>query len=198
MDYTYNIFDIGNDINALNYADSAALLHEYQKKAVIGKNPDYNYEYDRFPKNFVFSKNFQGMPSNPRASGLDKLHTESFITNKVRHIEDVYVGSNEMPEELERQILPQPSYKDVTVPHKCNCPNCRNKVNHDYLQRNNVNMAIEELQKRNEILTLLLIFVVIYCLVQLFYPARGYSAITETTAIVGTPSTTESTPKPEQ
>lgn len=180
--------DIGVGSDIMEYADSASLLHNYQQRAITGRNVDYNYEYDRFPKNFIFSKNFNGVPSNPMASGLDKLHTESFLTNKVRNIEKVYVGSNEMPEEMERQYLPQnQGYTALAAPKKCPCSRCSGGVETDYLRRNNVNSAIEELQKRNELLTLLLIFVVIYCLVQLFYPARGYSAVSETMTIIAEP-----------
>jgi hypothetical protein len=182
--------DFSGDTGALSFADSASLLHDYQKSAITGKREDPNYEYDLFPKKFIYSKNFNGVPSNPRASGLDKLHTESFLTNKVRHIENVFVGSNEMPEEYERAVLPQvASYDSLVSQKKCGCSKCQNTVEHDYLQRSNVNVAIEELQKRNEILTLLLIFIVIYCLVQLFYPAaRGYSAISEISTIIAQPS----------
>lgn len=162
-----------------NPIDSALLLTDYQKKSIIGQKADYNYEYDLFPKEFVYSKNFNGVPSNSHASGLDKLHTESFLTNKVRNIEKVYLGSNEMPEEYERQILPQAvSYQEYSEPKKCQCSNCKDNVLDNYLQRNNINVAIEELQKRNEILTLLLIFIVIYCLVQLFYPTQTAIAYT--------------------
>ena len=183
LDYLGND-DVGGGLDGANNLDSALLLHEYQKKSITGKKADYNYEYDLFPKKFIYSKNFNGMASNPHASNLDKLHTESFLTNKVRHIENVYLGSNEMPEEYERQILPQAiPYPEYSAPKKCGCSNCKNNVLDEYMRRNDVNIAIEELQKRNEILTLLLIFIVIYCLVQLFYPAR--SLMTYSLPVVG-------------
>jgi hypothetical protein len=159
-----------------DYVDSSYLLEKYQQQAITGKNIDYNYEYDRFPKNFVYSKNIGGIPSNRMASNMDRLHTEAFITNKVRNIEKVYLGSNEMPEEVERMVLPQnQGYVAYASPKKnCGCEKCKNEVDEEYSRRDNVNMAIEELQKRNEILTLILIFIVIYCLVQLFFSSQKY------------------------
>jgi hypothetical protein len=156
----YNNF--GSDLNPIDYADSEYLLHEYQKRS-ISKELDANYEYDKFPKNFIFTKNNYGVPSNPMASQLDKLHTEAFITNKVKNIESVYVGSNELPEEYQRVKLPQ-----TKLYNKCNCPNCNNNKK----DTEDIDKAIEELQKRSEILTLLLVFIVIYCLVQMLYPTK--------------------------
>jgi hypothetical protein len=160
-----------------DFVDSSYLLDKYQQQAITGKNVDYNYEYDRFPKNFIYSKNIGGVPSNPRASGFDKLHTEAFITNKVRNIEKVYLGSNEMPEELERMVLPQnQGYLSSNKP--CSCNKCNSSIDTEYSRKSNINTAIEELQKRNDILTLLLVFIVIYCLVQLLYPSQqGYTVI---------------------
>jgi len=177
------------DVDFTDYADSYSLLHDYQKRTITGKKEDYNYEYDLFPKDFTYSKNFNGRPSNPAASRMDKLHTESYLTNKIKNIERVYVGSDEAPEEVTREILPQArTYMPRDAPSGCNCHECREKVTQEYLHKNDINLAIEELQKKNDILTLLLVFIVIYCLVQLFYP-RGYSAITETSTVIAKPKT---------
>jgi len=174
LDYFSNEFD---------NIDSATYLHDYQKKAII-EHPDYNYEYDRFPKNFKYTKNFIGVPTNPNASKLDKFYTESYLTNKVRNIENIYLGSKEAPEEVSREILPQK--QSYLVPQRCSCSKCQDKIIKEYIDRQNVNNAIEELQKRNEMLTIMLIFIVIYCVVQLFI--RPHSYIIETIPA----STTES------
>lgn len=175
-----------DEFNAVDPMESASYLRDYQTKSITGcREPDYNYEYDRFPKNFTFTKNFMGVPSNPNASKLDKFYTESYLTNKIRHIEDVYLGSNEAPEEYSRVILPQEeSYASYSSPpRKCNCRKCQEGIIQEYMDKQNINRALDELQKRNETLTIILIFVAIYCIIQIFYQPRGYSMVSETTYV---------------
>lgn len=184
--------DFGSDLfgpDPLEYADSYGLLHDYQKRAITGKREDYNYEFDRFPKNFIYSKSFQGAQSNPYASKLDQFHTETFLTNKVRNIEKVYVGSNELPEPVERTVLPQ---TQPLIEKPCGCTLCKQKTIGRFEHESEIAKAIEELEKKNDILTLILVFIVVYCLVQLVYQ-KGYSAYTQSTMYVA-PSTPSSAP----
>lgn len=186
---------LSNDFDNFDAMDSASYLEEYQQNAIIGRNkePDYNYEYDRFPKNFKFTKNFMGIPTNPEASKLDKFYTETYLTNKVRNIEDIYLGSKEASEEISREILPQDqSYLITSAPKnisaKCSCNKCQGGVIKEYMDKQNVNRAIEELQKKNEILTIMLIFIAIYCIIQIFYQPRGYSIVSETSSTYAKPA----------
>lgn len=176
----------GNDLfgpDPLEFADSYGLLHEYQRRAITGKKEDYNYEYDRFPKNFTYSKSFQGAQSNPFASKLDQLHTERFLTNKVRNIEQVYLGSDEYPEEAERFLLPQQA---SFIGRPCHCALCRQKAMSMNNDTADITKAIEELERKNELLTIVLVFIVIYCFVQLFF-SRGHAAYTTSSTIIGQP-----------
>lgn len=122
---------------------------------------DYNYEYDRFPKDFKFSRRFMGISNG---SELDKFYTESFLTNKVKNIEKTYVGSDELPESYLRDALPQKS--SAKLP--CRCSKCQPAVDNLHISK-----AIEELQKKNDVLVLILLFIVIYCVIQLITGASG-------------------------
>lgn len=165
--------DIESGQSAYDYSDSAMLLNNYQQRMITNnRNNDYNYEYDRFPKNFTFTKNFNGIPSNLNATNLDKLHTEAYLTNKVKNIEKTYVGSNELPEEHIRKILPQNQGYLSGYNHQCNKCNHYDDVYH---KKSNIDLSILELQKKNDILTLLLIFVAIYFVVQILFSTNFQS-----------------------
>ncbi len=119
---------------------------------------DYNYEYDRFPKDFKFTRRFMGVSNGTE---LDKFYTESYLTNRVKNIEKTYVGSDELPETYVRKTLPQKGSEP------CQCSKCKPKILNDYIEKLNISKAIEELQNKNDMLTLILLFIVIYCVVQM-------------------------------
>jgi hypothetical protein len=160
-----------------SYLDSAYILHDYQKKSLInGLNADYNYEYDLFPKDFIYSTQFQGRPTNSRATPIDKLNTEYFLTNKIKNIEKSYMGSDEYPEDYMRYLLDSSNSSRLNRYNisssnsvdKCPCFACKNSQFIDYIKNSSIGEDINTLKFKNDILTYVLFFIILYFIINLF------------------------------
>jgi hypothetical protein len=88
--------------------------------------------------------------------GLNKLNNEVYRDSLEKFYTENYKNKNE------KKIYP----RDYMIPRSLECTSCQENKFKNYLEKNDVQKSISELEKKNQLMTIFIIVLAVYCIMQ--------------------------------